>query len=250
MLSNEQILVSKIKESIPIEILTKAYCDTNAYYANRVTIDLDHILLTEIINNKVLRDCNLVRGVETIIDLTKANREILLDNGLLIRLDPATTNGKNIISVLSVSYIRQQEFMLAPTIASSFSGTDPLVEPRAYPVAPFTIFVHSISYYPTTARVVLELSKSFTDVDTSALNLLGKMCVNATKADIYNLLRIKIANSVIVNGEDLPNIANIVSEYADASTIYEELRDKDWYSVSLMSDRPAFNRLLRVGIPQ
>ena len=249
MISQEQYLITRIKREIPTPILIKTYTPTTSDMFNMIPLNLDYILSTRVINNWVLNDCNIVSGKEMVIDVSNSRFRQLDMTGLICDIDPRLTDGKEILTVLSASFIRNVDFIMSPTIASSFSGPDTLIEPRAYPVGPFTIFINTLAFSPTILRVMVALAKNFSDINVRALELLGRMVVLACKADIYNELKIKIANSVVLNGEDLPTIGGIVDSYADCAEMYNKLLTEEWIKTSIMADRNQWNRMLRVGVP-
>lgn len=247
-MNNISYLIECIKRSIPKEILQFTFCPSAIM--GRLNYSLDYMIQNEIMENWVLRDCNIIGGREVTIDLSCASFE-LAANGYLIKVPVSALGGREITSVLSISYGMSGYFdsrghnEIVDALSTPLKSTDA----RIQLVGPNTIFMESRTISGRLfLRCVLDNDKDLGNISPRALVVLEEMAVNACKAFIYTNQTIRVAESAIIAGVSIDKFASIIDEYADAMELYKEHR-KVWRKVSLMQDRVTQNRNIRIITP-
>jgi hypothetical protein len=247
-MNNVQYLLSCIQRQIPKEILSLCFIvipGLDRLAQNKLAPSLEYVIQTEIINKWVLTDCNVVAGVEAIIDITRVKSEHLV-SGIVLHVGLEPTDGRLITAVLSIGYGFNGLQAGAPGIVSSY--TEPVItsDARIQLIGQNIVYVEGyIGVQLTTLRCILENDNNFNNIGPRALPILSDLCVLATKAHIYNTLSVKLSNAVNVNGIDMGKIADIVNEYSDSITTYKELLNTKWFKVNFMNDRVSYNRHIR-----
>ena len=248
--SNVDYLISCIKREIPIEILNYTFCPPSLL--GQIQYSLDKMIQNEIIENWLLRDCNMMGGREVTIDLSaSAIREV--ENGFIYFVPQSITAGRNITSVLSIAYAKGGYTAQTSSneIVNAFMGGFQSTDARTQLVAENTIFVEGlVTGAQIYARVVLDNDVEFGNISPRAMPLLAEMAVYATKAFIYTNRIIRVEEAAVKSGVTLGKFSEIIQEYADSSTLYKELRNTKWKKVNLMQDRVSMNRLIRAQVPK
>ena len=246
MSNNIDYLIGCIHREIPTEILNRAFLPPNGL--GQLTPNLDHYIHQEVIANWVLVDCNLVAGIETIIDITGVKRE-LVNSGMIFHVGLGPTGGRTITSVLSIGYGFNIVAGGQPGIASALTQPLQTSDARCQLVGHNVVYVEGYTGIQlTNLRCVLENDTGFNNVSPRALPLLSELVINAAKAYIYKHLTIRLGTGVIVGGVDTGRITDIVNGYSDANQAYRDLLPK-WQKTNFMSDRVSMNRHIRMLTP-
>lgn len=241
-MNNADYLVSTIKSKIPMEILLRAFIKPTLY--NVIPVSLEQRIKTEIITNKVCRDCNVVSGIETLISLAGVPIQ-QVEGGSIYNIGLRPTNGKIITSILSVGYGYGVLMPGQATISSALSDIPLSSDVRVELIGVNTVYMEGYYTMPlTTMRCVLENDAELGNVPVRALKFYSILCVLATKLYIYNTLTIALASGVIIQGVDMGRIKEIVDSYSDAEEMYMEQLEKV-PKVVLLSDRVSKNRHIR-----
>ena len=211
-----------------------------------VPVTLDHILRKIIIQDVLLLDINMMGGKESKISVTGCPIEQLV-SGQIIRVGYGPTGGKEILSVLDVSYGYMQAFGGKATIASSSFAPLQISDSKVTLGANNTVYVEGYNGVPiTTIRAILEHDSNLNDVSIRALNYLSKMAVAATKQNLFVQKTILYKNAVVNNGIDAPYIEEVLSSYSDAESIYMDMLD-GFRAIEIMGDKESYTRILRAG---
>ncbi len=246
-MNNIDYLVSVIKRNIPNEILTMVFIDF--IKINTLRTNLDYYIKQKVIYDWVVKDCNLVGGIETVIDITTTRRENV-DGGILIYVGFGPTAGKNIMSVLSIGYGYTSYFGNQPGIVSALTEPLQVSDSRIELVGDNIIFVEGyVGINITNLRCVLENDKDFNNISPRSLPKLSELTLLAAKAYIFNAARIKLGNATIINGIDMPQIIEIVSSYSDSYEQYHEMLINQWTKINMLNDKVSRNRLIKMIIP-
>lgn len=247
MNSNIDYVLTQIKESIPPQILRETFKVPENYGVMPRTID--SILLDKIIHGVVLKDMNFLGGRTVTIDLTGCPTTTTL-NGFIIDVGTTATQGKRIMSTLSVGYGNTSMRLGGAGIASALDGPMMVSDSRVTLIGPNVIFIEgNLIPMVTFLRCTLENEKMLNHIDTHYMEYYSELCVLATKRYIYNRMSIELGTATVIAGVDISKMINIIDTYSDADSIYKELRAK-LPKISHMSDAAAYRRWLRIITPQ
>jgi len=247
MHSSMQYLIGNIISYIPKEILELAF--QPQLTLNQLNNSLEWKIQEEVIRNRVLKDCDMVAGIETTIDITSCRAD-WVNMGMVYHIGLGPTAGRTITSVLSVGYSYNAMAGGQPGIASA------LTEPLQTSDARIQLVGHNVVYVEgyigvrlTNMKVVLQNDENFNNVNTRNLRLLADMCLNACKAIIFNKFNVSLGSAIVLRGVDMPKIQSIVDGYSDAEEKYKELLDTKWYKANMFGDRVTLNRMIRRMVP-
>jgi len=244
-MNNAEYLINQIKYAIPIEILEMSFMETPNL--NDLPLPLNGVLKNKIIIDKVGADCNLVSGIEAIVDLSNADITQLRE-GSIYRIGLSVTNGRRILSVLSVGYGYSLQAPYQPTIASAatdmISTSDAKVELSLTGIN--TIYVPGMFYTPiATLRCILENDPDLGNIAPRLLPHYRKLCILATKFIIYNTMRIKLGTAEVRQGIALGVIKEYIDSYSSAEEEYYELMEKTT-KMGILGDRASMNAIARM----
>jgi hypothetical protein len=216
---------------------------------NTLRPNLEHLIKSRVIDDWVLVDCNLVAGIESIVDITSCPIDYV-NMGMIINVGYQATAGKEITSVLSVGYGYNAMAGGQPGIASALTEPLQTSDARVQLVGPNIIYVEGyIGVWLTNLRCVLANDADFNNVPARAMTSLSDLCTLAAKAFIYKECTVKLSNGVVIRGVDMGKLQGIVDGYADSNTMYREYLTTKWYKVNMLNDRVSMNRHIRRIIP-
>lgn len=242
-----QYLIDCVKREIPLGVLRMGFQQPT--YLNSLNISLDASIKDKVINNWVLKDCDVVSGIEAIIDITGIPIEYV-EMGQVIRIGFGPTGGREITSILSVGYGYNAITGGMPGIVSALTEPFQMSDVRCQLIGQNIAYIEGyVGVKLTNIRCVLNNDKDFNNIQPRSLPVLKDLCVLATKAFLYNELILNLHNAVNVNGIDMSAILDVVSGYADSVTMYNELMTTKWKKVSILNDAITRNRYVRLQVP-
>ena len=240
-------LLSCIRREIPLEILNMTFMPPNLFGV--IIPSLDHLMKSELITNWVLKDCNVVAGMETMIDITNVKMD-QVNMGMVYHVGLGPTGGRNITSVLSVGYGYNAMAGGQPGIASALTEPLQTSDARCQLIGPNIVYVEGYTgIWLTNLRCVLENDADFNNIAPRALTVLSDIVTLAAKAYVYKTMTIKLSTGVVVRGVDMTRVMDIVNGYSDANQMYREMIQTRWVKVNYLSDRVAMNRHIRRIVP-
>lgn len=241
-----RMVLSNIHNSIPEEILNIAFNPTN----NAVSVD--QTIITKVIKNRVLMECNLMAGVTKHILLTYAMIEPMhrtsqenrtfVGNFSVYRVPEYDRDFRPIVSVSAVNYpnytdglpyvysrpgLGANAYKLGRAVLESHTMTSGLVVPtgKVLPgggdLIQLTPAQHTNVDWLVTCRLAYD--ENFTDLNHSAVFALMDLTLSATKAYIYNRMAIVIDQARIIHGAEQGVIRDIISKYDSEEEKYKEL---------------------------
>ena len=244
-------LIDCIKREIPPQLL--AYTLTPPTMLGRLTPSLDHMIASKIIQDWLLKDCDIIGGREVNIDLASCIQRNV-EGGLIVEVPAGALAGQTITSVLSVGlgYANNAGSSgTAGAIVSVLTPTGSAITYRVQVVGPNTVFLEGGNLVgPAFMRCIISNSNDFSNIAQRALLLLGDMAVQAAKAYIYTNRVIEVQEAAIRAGVELSVYSSLIDGYSDAHTIYKELRNTRWRKVALMQDPTTQSRMIRAMIPR
>lgn len=242
------------KFGIPKQLLNLAFMSrlANEYY----TLDtLESRIREEVINPRVLTDCNLVHGTLMNVPLARCER---LDGDYYQStwyVPKDLTQGKKITSVLHVTSASGTITTNSPVTTTSSSGTFVTTMTGYYQmggvfsamnqavnsVSPVQVVSNALTYLvgentvlikdtviiPATMhlRIMVENDENFNHIPPSMYPDFHKFITLAVKAYIYNTLIIESDSVFINSGGQMNKMQEILESYADAEELYNEMLD-------------------------
>jgi len=255
-------IVADVKWAIPIEILNVAFVKRE--FGQRVLpVNVDELIREKIIEGKVRPDCDLVGGTEIVVPLSDLRYEQWDQYRLCYQIPRERTGGRNITRCHSV-IIGNQYFT-----GSAFSGLNDgtsqtlqavqgvLASVTSIPivatydvqlVGPNMVLVSDVSMMNSQLqlRCYVENDADFNNLRSTAIQRFSEMCVLATKAYIYNTLKIPMDMGQLVGGMQLGAFKEIVDSYSDAAQLYQEFLLHKWKRIAILNDPMAKKRHVRI----
>lgn len=257
--------INEINQQIPIEMLTVGLTfGDNPAITNLST--LDDKIKRKVLVNRVLKDCNVVGGIEMIIPLYQIQPSQYEFSYTVYNVPPEAVMNREIISALSLSLIPTAGYLgfeagyapnnsnmnnsvlsVADRIGNSASSGGVLSNAHIEIVAYNTLLVYA--NYRTLSnfgvRVILENDKDMNNIQIRSYKSFSMLCVLAVKAYIYNKLVIAINNGYLSGGQDLGMFKNVLDSYSDSEEQYRTYLREVWGGIAFMNDNTRYNKHLR-----
>lgn len=233
--------------------------------------NLEEAIINKVIKKRVLLAANLVAGEAVNVYLQDV-QPIFRDQFCVVYEIPSEhTHGREIMSVLSISYMPYSnnvgsygmgQSSIGPLfnldtpstfqqIAESYSSIPHVASASAELIGHNTVRVtdpmRSIMGY--VLRCYLSNEKWLNNLNPRSFPSFYKLCELAVKSYIYNTLRVKIDEAFLKGGQALGVFKTIVEEYADAEELYQTFLKEDFTAVSHMNNQVQHERFLRMQIP-
>lgn len=264
--------ISEIKFSIPRDVLNKVFVNASAYYRSGTSIEQQ--IEYKVIRPRVLVDCNIAGGQQVAINLSGLPKERAGDQtnvGTIVHIPKTRTEGKSIISVLSVVFVNSaiaagymgmaqpgmasmtslDSTALSSAAAGLMSSADriPWTETsRVELIAENTIIVRDNLMLPDncSARCILENDENLSNISLRMYPLFSQLVTEAVKAYIYNETIVELDKGQLYYGQDLGVIKDIISGYSDANQNYLDLLAKKWTRAAAWNDPVTRTRFMNL----
>lgn len=241
--------IMTVCSKIPPEILELGISKANKKF--HVNNNLTEFLCRDIINKRVLKDCNLVAGeVKTIVLKPTWLETMVGDHGgyagddgpnTVYRIPPEARDGKAISQVLTVQfpYLTYQSSGIANADVASggYSLVDQvdqvlnswtLATPRNHPVVTLlsgdlvklTPSQYTRQNWLLTCRI--NYDETFNNLSDSSVRILSDLVLYATQEWLYTNLIVDIDRAEQETGMDINTIKAIVEKFESAGEKYEE----------------------------
>ena len=263
MSSAIQNAIEDIRFKIPIEVLNFTYLNKSIGYNLSHAYSLDERIRDEVIHRKVLKDCNLIGGTEIMIPIHMHLQQRLDINKAVYYIPKEYTNGRRITSALSVSYYAgvpmlqhaysHQQNLVMGSVSALWHSNTPLPQvstARVMLVAENTVYVEDAARIPDMVylRAWIENPVDMSHLKLPAHRQFSRLCLYATKADIYNKNVVKMGEAYLDGGSEISQYRDIVESYSDSIETYEDYFDQVWGKVSRFTDKESQRRSIRMGI--
>lgn len=255
--------LSDIKFRIPKQILDKAFITPRVYsgFSDNSPTSIDFRIRQEVIEPRVLVDCNLVGGVTVTIPLLGVVPEYLPEYKVVWRIPFKLTQNRRITKVLSLIYGRggvpthTNMYNLGGSVYSDAASgllASHMPIPRVSNaemdlIGENTILAHM--HVPPSPhlylRCVVENDDEMHNLPQTSIPKFCKLVELAVKAYIYNKLIISMDEAFLQGGQTLGKFLSVVEEYADSNTLYDEYLEETWRKIALFSDTMANKRHLK-----
>ena len=259
--------LSEVKFRIPPQIVNEIFSRRTLNW--RIpNISIDEQIRNSVIRARVLVDCNLVGGTEAMIPLDTVPVEQIDTFTNIYRIPKSLTNGRTIMSALSVSYssvslqgiagglggVRPQSVtpisMAGMAMMDSNSPTPLASSAKVQLIAENTIMVRDINPLISTGylRCILENDENLSHIQARSILQFCDLVVLAVKAFIYNEYIITLDQAQLSGGQELGRFKEIIEGYSDTDEMYREYLAKTWSGVAFMNDRETMNRFIKLQI--
>ena len=258
--------LDEIKFRIPKQILDLVFVQRtnvwgNTNWKNNV-ISIDECIMSTVIRPRVLVDCNLVGGAEVFIPLASVPAERTNDYTTVYRIPKNLTQGRSIISALSVSYSdpnrmanygtaayqNNSSMMHLGSAVMNAQGQIPYsTTAQVQHIGENVVMVRDSTIMPANIylRAIIENDKEMNHIQLKSYRHFSELAVRAVKAYIYNEYRIRLDMGELIAGQNLGAIKEVIESYADAEELYQTYIRETWAKVALMNDRESWTRMYR-----
>lgn len=257
--------LNEVSYRIPKEILMEVFTNKTIHWRDK-PISIEDQITNKVIRPRVLIDCNLVGGTEAFIPLENLEAEIIDGFTSVYRVPKDKTQGRSIMSVLSVSFTTQSIASAAGALSGIKPGT--VTDPSLAGMA----MMDSFSSIPitSTARVSLIGENTIMIRDTAPIACYGyircilgndenltnmqmrtipdfcRLVELAVKSYIYNEMIIKIGMAQLSGGQDLGKFKEIIESYSDSEEMYTDFLRTVWAKISFFNDAQSVTRHLKL----
>lgn len=259
--------VSDLMFKIPPPILKEVFTDKKYSWRNS-PITIDEQITNAVINARVLVDCNLVGGTEINIPLDGLPVERVDNFTNVYNIPKSLTQGRSIMSVLSIGYATSSLVSMAgglggvnscsvtPTLTAgmammnSHSPIPVSSTAKVQLIAENTVMIKDISSSLGNSylRCVLANDEQLSHIQMRSIPAFCKLVELATKSYIYNEMIIKIDQAQLSGGQELGKFKDVIELYADSEELYQDYLLKQWSSIAFMNDRESFTRLIKLQV--
>ena len=248
-----------IQFAIPKEILHWSFGTTPIGDRLRV-VSPSFRLRQEVIEARVLPDCNLLGGVQVVIPLRDVPPHYLPDGSVLFQINKDLLQGRHIQSVLSVATGDYYRHAVIPSSQRGTLGTQILSKivsaniPTGFDtsnqvrlVGENAVLVEDYLTVPWLyLRCVVSDDTHLSNFSPRAFPYLSKLCVLATKAHIYRSATLPIDEGVLSGGLPLGRFKEVIDSYSDSETLYTDYLTTTFAKILFQQDREAHTRHLRM----
>jgi hypothetical protein len=249
--------LQQLRYQIPKEILEKVFL-SNLNYRTIQATTLDTRIRQEVIESRVLVDCNLAGGTETHIPLSDLPKEFIDPFTAIYRIPKTMTQGRTITRALSVSF-GEGAIMgasnIAPTQGNALLDAAAGVLNSALPIpivstaqvqliGENTVMIADNMALPVNIflRCWLENDENFNHIQPTSYKNFAKLVELATKAYIYINAQIPMDKAFIHAGSELGRFKDIIDGYADANEQYDTHYNEVWRKTAYLNDYNAHRR--------
>lgn len=258
-----QKALSDIRFKIPIEVLKYTYLNQALGCNLSQAYSLDERITDEVLRFKVLSDMNLIGGTEVLIPIHMHLQQRVDLNRAVYFIPKEYTNGRRIVSALSVTYYAGQPMLqhtysgqqnlMNGTVNALWTSNTPVPQvstARCWLVAENTVYVEDSQRIPDVVmlRCWVENPSDLSHLALPSIRPFSRLCMYATKADIYNKNYIRLGEAYLDGGSEISQYRDVIEGYSDAIDTYEDYFDEVWGAVSRFSDKESTRRAIRLAV--
>ena len=257
-----QKAIMDVKFKIPPQILETVFI--RSIYGHRpLPVTIDSQICEQVINPRVLVDCDLVGGTQVVIPLTGLIPDYLDLTTIVYRIPKDRTQGRSITRTVSMeigfgsmygSAVSQAPYGYsvvadaADAMVNSHAPIPIVSTANIRLIAENTVLVTERATLPDNVglRCYLEYDERLSLLRPTAYAAFSQMVELAVKAHIYNTTTVAIDAGQLSGGMTLGRFKEIVDGYADANEMYDTFISEKWRRILLMNDPTSRERHLRI----
>jgi hypothetical protein len=252
--------LQQLRFQIPLQILQRTFFSL-INPQTTTPISMDARIREEVIEPRVLLDCDLFGGTELTIPLHNEWREIVDPYITIFRIPKRMTQGRSITRALSVAYGLGSVTgygSLVPTEGNAMLDAAAGVMQSAMPITNVstsrcqiigenTIMITDVMVLPISMylRCWVANDDNLNHLQTTAYGDFAKGVEYATKAFIYMTNQIPMDQGFLMGGQQLGTYKSIVDGYADANDNYTLWLNETWRKVAACNDGEATRRRIQ-----
>lgn len=244
--------IAEVKFAIPAEILHAAFIKREFGRVARAT-NIDTLIRERVIEARVLPDCDLTGGEQTLIPLDGLVGDYVDYSTVVYRIPKDRTQNRSITRVLSIgmgagygntgnpvaTYLGGSQMQGAAQGVMQAQMDIPVVSTANLKlVAENTIMIFDQPQLPASMylRCYLENDRQMSQLPPTAYHKFCRLVELATKAYIRNQLVIAMGEAHLSGGMELGGFREIVDSYADANELYQTYLEETWRKVAFLAD--------------
>lgn len=227
-------------------------------------------IMNMVVKPRVLVDCQLMGGIETIIPLRNAIIEVVENRNTIIRIPKSETNNRSILAPLAIDLAYYAGYpgsnaimgggypgqggnsaLLAGQAALGAMGSIPMTSMSNLSMAgENTILVRNYIALTNAGslRALVANDEQMSELPLRAYRHFTKLVVLAIKSFIYNEHILEMDVGELISGQQLGAFKSIIEEYKDAEEMYQEYLATTWAKVAFMADNERMNRFIKMQL--
>ena len=247
--------IQQVFWQIPHEILSLAFQQDLSGH-NLYTTSIQHVIRERVIDGRVMRDCNMQGGTQTIIKLADCITNQHSQYEFTIEVPAAITGGRTITSALALGDTHNSGGTMftggggpallgvTETLATSLSGFTMPSESNLSIIGENVLLAKNMTWIPSDGfiRVMLSHDSQMSNLNPRSVPVFMEMVALATKAYVYNTCVIRLDAGYQVGGVQIGALREQIDSYADANREYQDILRERWGKVAMFSDPESFAR--------
>lgn len=260
--------LQEIRFSIPDAVLRAAFI--GQYQWRGIPQSLDDAIMQKVLGPRVMVDCNLVGGAFAMIPLGNVPMQYVDPYSLIYHIPKELTQGRTILSALSVSYMPASGAWSDGTssygltnmgnvsnlasamqrVSDSVSNLPPISNAYVDLIGENTILIRNQARITQSyiLRCILNNDENLNNISPRSWPAFAKLCVLAVKAYIYNELLIRMDQTYLEGGQELGTFKNYVDTLSDSNEMYLTHLREVWMVTATMNDVHAHTRLIKLMV--
>lgn len=261
-------LLGKGAFEIPRQVLEVGFRDD--WLDQAAPITLENKILNWVIKDRVIRDMDLVHGEEVLIDLSKIDPYVQDNFSRIYNVPPELTNNREIVSVVSVSYIPFNQswgfrggsnLAMVPMLSNDLTtaagqvmnsvSAIPSMSSAKVDLAGYNLVRvtdRSRLQHAYTLRCYVANDDYLSNIVPRVYPSFAKLCILAIKAYLYNKLIVMMGDHYLQRGQELGIFKSIVEGWDGAAEEYFTYLKEEWAAVAYFNNEDQSNRLLQYMI--
>ena len=265
--------ISEIKYQIPIELLDAVFNPSGSAWKAGKVAGLDDQILSLVIKPRVMLDCSLLGGSETIISLTGLPRVQNDDGSFVVRIPKDRTDGRSIISATSVIYSSMASAVSAygtlgyGNVSTAYSRVD--ASALTTNMSKLTTSYDNIPQVGSanvtligenavlirdqftgsqdlSLRCIVAYDENMSALKPGSYFAFCDLCVMAVKSFIHNRMIVRMDVDQLLYGQPIGAFKSVVENYSDADQNYRDFLRERWRKIAILNDDIRTNRLVRL----
>lgn len=254
--------INRITRKIPKPILNAVFIRQKERWRGTPP-SLEDEIRRQVVDSRVLMDCDLVGGTDVYIPLQGVPYERIDNFEVVYRIPKNLTQGRSILSALSICFTDPQlvtsygtgtnwtnsATMQAGQAMMDSHGMIPInsthrvqvigenvVSLRDNVIMPYNVFL----------RCIISNSSQMSHIQQRSYPAFTKLVELAVKSHIYNEYIIQMDMAELYAGQTLGKFKDEIDKYADSEELYTEYLMTVWSKIELMNDNESYQRYIKL----
>ena len=253
--------LDEVKFNIPREILDRTFLDPRLVQRG-VPVSIDARIRSEVIDKRVMTDCNLFGGMQAVIPLAGIIPTMVDPFKAIYVIPKSRTQGRTITSAFSVSYSEGAHGLNASHYLGNSSALSnalhqvldsnlpvPLTS-NAYVqmIGENTVFIEGEVVLPRDIflRCMVSHDSEMSSIKPASYHTFAQLVILATKAHIYHNNYIPMDMGYLHAGMNLGSFKETIDGYADANELYYTHLNEVWRKTAVLNDEQSWRRHLKM----